>query len=374
MHRFGLCFLAVASAAAAGSLVGCAGKDPGATGSTGSSSSSASSTGSRGHSSASSSSSSSSSGQSGPTSSSSSSGVASSSGGTAWHNGLTLSTNTTIAAGESVTIDPGATIQVAAGVTIAVDGTLSASSSAAHATLTGTGWTGLVVSGTLSLDGVDISGASDALNIASTGVAEYDDGTISAAAAPFRIASGGALTLKHVTIPDGAGTAEVAGTLTASYLNYTGGGAGFFDGIVTTSPQAVLSVEDSTFTGPGQNGPLHDMLVSNGGSARFHVAYTTISQMHCGFHFDALSELDISYVDDDSNAYGFMLYGSTGAGPFTVSNSNIDDSGNNAYDAEGNNGAITFDGDYVNGLITDPSLAVTLTHPAIARVTGTGPR
>jgi hypothetical protein len=292
---------------------------------------------------------------------------------------MTIGSSMTIPAGETVTIDPGATITMGSGVTVTVDGTLTASSATTHAKLanaSGSTWVGLVVNGTLSLDGVDISGASAPLDIKGGGKGEYDDGTISAGTAPFTVEASGSLGMKHSTLSQAAGTCNVAGSFTASYLTYTGGGSGFFDGIVT-SGSAQLSVEDSTFTGPGPNGPLHDMLVSGSGAAKFHVAYTTISSMHCGFHFGAMSEFDISYVNDDSNAYGFMLYGSSGAGPFTVSYSNIDDNGPNgvwAYDAEGTNGPITFDHDYLNGMNADPSKAVTVTNASSSKVSGTGPR
>jgi hypothetical protein len=291
---------------------------------------------------------------------------------------MTIGSSITIPAGETVTIDPAAVITMGSGVTVTVDGTLTASSAASHAKLGGaSGWVGLVVSGTLSLDGVDISGASAALDIQSGGKGEYDDGTILASNAPFNVEASGSLGMKHATLSQAAGTCNVAGSFTASYLTYTGGGSGFFDGIVTNSASAQLSIEDSTFTGPGPNGPLHDMLVSGSGASKFHVAYTNITGMHCGFHFGAMSEFDISYVNDDSNAFGFMLYGSSGAGPFTVSYSNIDDNGTNgknAYDAEGTNGPITFDHDYVNGITTDPSKAVSVTSPSSAKVSGTGPR
>lgn len=283
----------------------------------------------------------------------------------------------TIPSGTTVTIDPGATINVGAGVTITVDGGLDASSMATHAKLTGSGWTGIVVDsgGSLDLSGVDIGGASTALDV--KGNAEYDYGTISNTAAPFNVESGGALTTKHSTFTAPSAAANVAGSFTASYLNYTGGGTSLYDGIVTTDPGAKVSIEDSTFTGPGPNGPLHDMLVSNGGAAQFHVAYTTITSVHCGFHFGTLSEFDISYINDDSNAFGFMLYGSGGGGPFTVTYSNIDDNGTNgtnAYDAEGTNGPITFDHDYLNGSTTDPQAVVTTTNPSSGKVAGTGPR
>ena len=297
--------------------------------------------------------------------------------GPSWTDGQMISASMTIPAGETVAIDPGATITMSSGVTITVNGTLTASSMATHAKLTGSGWTGIVVAsgGTVNLNGVDMSGASVALDV--HGTAEYDNGTINSAAA-FNVESGGALTTKKSTFAGNSSACNVAGSFTASYLTYTAAGSSLFDGIVTTDPAAQLSIEDSMFTGPGPNGPLHDMLVStNGGSAKFHVAYSSITGVHCGFHFDTLSEFDISYVNNDSNAYGAMFYGSGGAGPFTVSYSNFDDNGTNgthAYDAEFANGPIVFDHDHLNGQASDPAGAVSTTNPSSATVTGTGPR
>jgi hypothetical protein len=290
---------------------------------------------------------------------------------------MTISASGTVPAGETVTIDPGATINMASGVTITVNGTLTASSATTHAKLTGSSWTGLVVAsgGQLNLDGVDISGATTAIDVQG-GTAEYDDGTITAGT-PCNVATGASFTTKKSTFSAVAGTCNVAGSFTASYLTYTGGGSGLFDGIVTNDPTAQLSIEDSTFSGPGPNGPLHDMLVAGSGAAKFHVAYSSIKDVHCGFHFGTLSEFDISYIDDDSNAYGFMLYGSGGAGPFTVSYSNIDDNGPNGtitYATAGMNGPITFDHDYLNGTASDLTQSVMTTNPSNTTVTGTGPR
>ena len=115
------------------------------------------------------------------------------------------------------------------------------------------------------------------------------------------------------------------------------------------------------------------MLIAQGGAAKFHVAYTTISNVHCGFHFDVVSEFDISYINDQSNAFGFMLYGSSGAGPFTVSYSNITQNSAYAYDTQGSNAPITFDHDYVTGT-TNNGTAVSVTNAQNVAVTGTGPR
>jgi hypothetical protein len=285
-----------------------------------------------------------------------------------------LATNITIPAGTTVTIAPGATVDVGAGVTITVAGTLSAAAASNHASLTGASWIGIVVvsGGALQLDGVDITGASAALDVQGGGTAEYDDGTIHESAASFAVAKGGTLGMKHSTLAAAAGTCSVAGSFTADYLTYTAGGTGLFDGIVTTDTGARLSVEDSTFTGPGENGPLHDMLVAQNGAAQFHVAYTTIKSMHCGFHFDELSEVDVSYVNDDTNAYGFMLYGSGGAGPFTVTYSNLYSNGAD-YTTLGSNSPITFDHDYTADS-TDPGTVVSTTNPQSSMVPGAGPR
>jgi hypothetical protein len=115
------------------------------------------------------------------------------------------------------------------------------------------------------------------------------------------------------------------------------------------------------------------MLVSNS-AAKFHVAYTNISHMHCGFHFNSLSEFDVSYVDDDSEAYGFMLYGSGGAGPFTVTYSNIYSNASADYSTLGNNSPITFDHDYSPGTHDDPGSVVSVTNGQSSMVAGTGPR
>lgn len=340
---------------------GSSGSGSGGASSSGSSSGSASSSGSSG----------------GNASSGSSSGAGSSSGGgmtitgnVTWNDGEMLASSVTIGTGATVTIAPGATVNVSSGVTITVAGTLTASSTTKAATLTGTGWTGIVVAsgGTLSLTGVDISGATTALDVQKGATsAEYDSGTINAASTPFNVESGGALGTKSATVTGTRGSTSIAGSFTASKLNYNSNGN---EGIVTTSTSAQLSIEDSTLQGTGPTG---DMLVSSGGAAKFHVAYSTISNVHCGFHFDTVSEFDISYVNDQSNAFGFMLYGSGGAGPFTVTYSNITQNTDYAYDTEGSNGPISFDNDYVTGM-TNNGTAVSVTNAQNAAVPGTGPR
>lgn len=320
----------------------------------------------------------SSSGSSGGTASSgSSSGAGSSSGGgmtitsnVTWADGQMLTQSVTIGSGATVTIAPGATITASSGVAITVEGTLTASSTTKAATITGSGWTGIVVAsgGTLSLTGVDISGASTALDVQKGATsAEYDSGTINAATIPFKVESGGALGTKSATVTGTLGSTSIGGSFTASKLTYNSNGN---EGIVTTDPTAQLSIEDSTLQGTGPSG---DMLVSQGGAAKFHIAYSTISNVHCGFHFDAISEFDISYVNDQSNAFGFMLYGSSGSGPFTVSYSNIVQNTSYAYDTQGTNSPITFDNDYVTGT-TNNGTAVSVTNAQNASVPGTGPR
>jgi hypothetical protein len=186
---------------------------------------------------------------------------------------------------------------------------------------------------------------------------------------PFSVAAGGALTTKGSTVTNTQGGSQVAGAFTASHLDYDSNGN---PGITTTNPAATLSVEDSTLHGAG---PVADFLVSSGGAATFHVAYTDISNVHCAFHFDNITAFDISYTNIHGNAYGFMLYGSSGptTAMRTVSYSNVAGNTTYAYDTLGRNGPIQFDHCYVTGQ-TNPGKAVTVTNAQMATVAGTGPR
>jgi hypothetical protein len=267
-------------------------------------------------------------------------------------------------------VAPGATITVATGTTITVAGTLAArSASPTHAKITGSGWNGIVVAGggTVSLEGVDLVRASTALDIQMGAKAEYDDGNIDGAATPFSVEAGGALTTQRSTVTGPRGASLVAGTFTASHLDYN---AGDNSGIITTDPAATLSMEDSMLHG---SGPYGDFLVSQGGAATFHVGHTNISNVHCAFHFDTIASFDISYTNIRQNAYGFMMYGSSGLGPRTVAHSNIDNSPGIAYDASGQNGPIAFDHCYVTGNV-NPGDSVTTTNAETMPVPGTGPR
>jgi hypothetical protein len=287
-----------------------------------------------------------------------------------WADGQRLSGNIVIPSGNTVTVAPGAAIAIEAGTTVTVAGTLAGSSaSPTHAKIAGPAWTGIVVApgGVLSLDGVDIAGASTALDVQRGAKAEYDDGNIDGAAMPFDVEAGGALTTRSSTVTRTQGSSQIAGAFTASHLDYD---AGYNSGIITMDPAATLSVEDSTLHGSGPSG---DFLVSQGGAATFHVAYTDISNVHCAFHFDTITSFDISYTSVHQDAYGFMLYGSGGAGPRTVKYSNIDNSPGLAYDTAGQNGPIVFDHCYVTGNAY-PGDAVTTASPQTKPVQGTGPR
>jgi hypothetical protein len=281
-----------------------------------------------------------------------------------------ITSNVTIASGVTVTIAPGATVTVAAGSTISIAGTLTGSSATTHAKLTGTGWTALSVAsgGTLTFTGVDITGAGTALETQAGALkAEYDEGTITGAATPFNVAKATTLGTKNATVTGTLGTSRIAGALVASYLDYDSNGN---EGITTVDPTATESIEDSKLHG---SGPVADMVVSATGAASIHIAYTDITNVHCGFHFDTVDAFDVSYTNVETNSYGFMLYGSSGTGTRSVTYSNVDQN-QIAYDTTpGDNGPIVFDHDYITGT-QNPADSVTVTNASTATVTGTGPR
>jgi hypothetical protein len=298
-----------------------------------------------------------------------------------WQTGKSITGTVTIAPNVTVTIAPGAAVTVAANAKIIVQGTLKASSQATQAKLTGTAWGGIEVGsgGTLSLVGVDLENANTARAIdATNGAAEYDYGTITASTMPFSIAAGGKLTTAHAHVVSSKGSSSVAGSFTATFLSYDSGGN---EGISLAAPTAVFSATDSKFFGTGPTSG--DMI--NGSAASITFAYSEITQVHCAFHFNDVTQFSIDHANLHGNSYGFMLYGSGATGTRTVSSSNI--FSNAAYGAdEGSastvNGPITFENGYwaMNGAgaannLRKTTAAITVTNMSTTTpVANVGPR
>jgi hypothetical protein len=235
-------------------------------------------------------------------------------------------------------------------------------------------WGGLVVApgGNLALDGVDLVGANVAIEVhAGAGQARYDHGIIDGATTPFQVDSGAVLTTTGATVTHTQGTSNVSGSLVAAQLDYD---ANMNQGFMVSDASglhASLSLEDSKLYGAGQGSA--DMVVVGPGTSKLHVARTDVSTSHCGFHFSPIDAFDITLANIHDCDYGFMLYGSEGPGPRTVTNSNIVNNLEFAFDTTpDNNGPISFDRCYVTGTQQTGGI-VTVTNPQPSTVAGTGP-
>jgi hypothetical protein len=201
-----------------------------------------------------------------------------------------------------------------------VGGALASAAGGARSLFVSEGWSGIVVAsgGSLALDGVDIENARAAIEV-QTGAASarYDRGAIRASKAPFTVDAGATLTTAHAAVVAPLGPSHVVGALTASYLDYDANG---FDGITTESDDAALSIDDSTLHGIDG---ITDMIASYTGAASIHVAYTTIEHVHCAFHLERVTSLDVAFVTAQADAYGFMMHGSLSTGTRSIHDSNF---------------------------------------------------
>jgi hypothetical protein len=276
-------------------------------------------------------------------------------------NGATLAASLEIAAGDTVTIPPGAKIVAAPGVKITVRGVLTVASASAHARI-GTAappadatqeWGGIVVEsgGRLDADGLDLAGATAALTL-NGGSARYDHGTISGSEVPFQIATGARLDTDHAAVVGAGAASGISGELHATYLDYET--SALSGGLITGDPTAVFDATDSTFHGMMAGGG--DYITSYAASL-VHVAYSTITDAHCGFHFDDVARFELDHVTVGATSptspggrvvYGAMLYGS-GAGPHTISNSNFMGIEHD-LDQQNPNGPLTITNTYTTGL------------------------
>ena len=290
-----------------------------------------------------------------------------------WQDGKTIDGDVVIPSGATVTIAPGATITVGTSVTIRVEGALvCASASPTHATLTGTNWQGIQVAvhGVVTLDGLDVTNATTALDVSGDGKNTYDHGIITNAT-PFVLATASTLSTTSSKVVKPAGITQVSGSFTASYLDYDSNDHG---AIVTLDKTAVLSMEDSTIhnSGPMGKATAPDQLTDNG-AATFHVAYSDISGSHCGFHFDQASVFDIDHVTVHDVTNGADLWGTSSSGTRTIKSSNWQSLTEN-FDETNTNGVISVDGCYTTGTNKLKDAQVQITNPASVAVTGAGPR
>jgi hypothetical protein len=278
--------------------------------------------------------------------------------------GAHLTESLVIPAGLTVTIPAGAKIVADPTVTITVRGVLNvASATGAHAQIAATvasptqvqSWGGLVVDagGDLEAQGLDLVGAAIALEVrGGAKAAHYDSGTIAASLQPFLIDAGGRLDTAHAAVTGAGVGSSIVGELHASYLDYQKSGSAA--GLVMMGSMAVLDATDSTFGGaPDQSSDY----ISSYAAALVHVAYSTITNAHCAFHFDDVTQFQIDHVTAGSSSpgvlsigsvvYGAMLYGS-GAGPNTIGSSNFMDT-EMGLDQQGSNGPITITNTYTSG-------------------------
>jgi hypothetical protein len=283
-----------------------------------------------------------------------------------WKDGKQIAANLTIKAGATVEIEPGATITVAAGVAITVKGTLSVKASADHADLAGANWKGIVVAsgGTLAADGLDISDAEIGVwTMAGNAGASFLNSSIANAATPFKMEPGSKLSFTKSKVSKATGASVIAGTFTASYMDYDKGSS---EGLELSDAAGTMTISDSTLHGLGGG----DYVVSRAGKL-VKVEYTTITGSHCGLHFDAVDQFIIDHVSDDQNSYGAMLYGS-GAGPNQILSSNVR-STEKDLDMSGTNGALTIDKSFTGGKNTLLANAK-ITNAATAPITDAKPR
>ncbi len=313
----------------------------------------------------------------------SSSGASSPGGGTTisadetWADGKALEGTITIGAGATVTIAPGATIHAANGAKVIVQGTLKSPGGAPAKITAPKTWGGLAVAagGNLALLGVDLENADTAVRVqAQAASAHYDQGVINNATLPFQVDAGGKLISDHATVKVSGGTSIVEGDFVATHLDYDANG---HDGIQTISDQATLSVEDSTLHGTGGDS---DMIASYDGAASIHVAYTTIQHVHCAFHLERVTALDVSFVTAQNDSYGFMMHGSLPNGTKTVKSMNMinESSWGIHEDVMSENGPISVQGCYFASNAGDVSLRpgspIQVTDNVTTQIANAGPR
>jgi hypothetical protein len=257
-----------------------------------------------------------------------------------WNSQTKIKGVVTIPADTVVTVAPGTKITVSAGAKVVILGQLLAPKGLA---LIGGDWQGLVVKGSAILTDFVEKGARQSFYIATGGVLDINGGDISGI----------------------KGESLVDGTFTAKNIKYVKGRG---DGITSSKPSGVISVDGGKFSGPARGSG--DFFSLSSGAA-LTVTNSSVTKVHCAFHITGLKNMKLDNVTIENNAYGFMMYGSSNEGVRTITNTTITDN-DFGFDEGSNytkNGAITISNSYIAKNKTDLGLftkKVTISSPASA--------
>ena len=110
---------------------------------------------------------------------------------------------------------------------------------------------------------------------------------------------GGLLDTAYAAVENPSAASGINGEFHASYLDYeTTAIAG---GLITSDPSAIFDATDSTFHGSSIGGGDY---ITSYASALVHVAYSTIADAHCAFHFDDVAHFEIDCCSSSHSGRG----------------------------------------------------------------------
>ena len=126
---------------------------------------------------------------------------------------------------------------------------------------------------------------------------------------------------------------------------------------------------------------MSDFIVSYQGAKNIHVSYTEITKVHCAFHLERVTGLDVSHVTAQSDSFGFMMYGSLNTGTKTIASSNFTGLfGWGIHELDTSiNGPISVTGNYFNGnglgdVHLHTASKIVVTDDATSRILDAAPR
>lgn len=259
---------------------------------------------------------------------------------------VTMTTDTQIEAGTTLTFAAGATLTAETAKTLRVYGTLllqGAGGSPVTIGATSATWAGIVAE----------TGA--------TVTASYVEGGATAVFVYSK--AGSTVMIDHANLTGVGKASQVEGTVTITASTFEGNSG------VNILSTGNLSATDTTFLGLAG-----DTVVQTGGVLvldHVDVGNTSTSADHCAMHLNAGSDVTVSYSNISDTTVGLMIGGTDGAS-FSYNNfenlTNLEDISSDVLNTNG-----VFDHNYITG--TPAAIpGITITNPELALIADAGPR